>query len=219
MRTKCARLILIFGCMLSACVDKSKERTDVTPDTAAAPAEAIAKLPATLTSKADTEAVVKAVRDVIGMDDFDSHNGDRQPIGGVDSWIEPHVASNTGKLVSGKVLARISVDQDVPGKGYRFGTNYYVAGQFTGQPGWQALIVNLRTHTVWTSEMNTITGNKHKAPLARWLVSKAVIGAAPWATCDGGTCCCEGKGCGDPPTPFPFDSLPPDSLPPHGPPH
>ncbi|MGQ0816048.1 MAG: hypothetical protein ACT4O1_16580 [Gemmatimonadota bacterium] len=202
-------LMIVAGC------ERNQTENAVPADSAevaAAPRPAI-PLPPKLLSQADTNAVIQAVSAAqMTNQEFNGHFGDRQPIGNnTEGLIEPHIRSQVGNIVSGKVLARIGVDRDVSEYGWsRSGWNYWIAAQLTNIPGWSALMVNVTTRSVKALPMELQPGQSHKDPGAKFEAPRRLamaVETGSWVTCDGATCCCTGPNCED-------RKVPPDSSPP-----
>lgn len=212
--------VMALALLLVAC-EKKKEEPKTPGDEQTAPAQPERKpiaLPATLNTKDDTAAVLKAVKDAkLREDEFlaGSKGAYSPDIGdGIQGWIQPHIESHLGNgLVNGKVIGRIFVSSDVKAKGWKKGTwNYWIVAKFDGNPDWQSLLVNTSKGSVALGELTT-NQEIHLEPHSRWVYNSAKImalAAQPWVTCDGGECCCEGKSC-DPP-PIVLDSVPPNDT-------
>jgi hypothetical protein len=202
--------IILVGCEKKQ--QKAQLLTNEGPDTVQA---TLINLPAQLSSKADTLAVLSAVRGSpeVGNAKFDSHTGDWDTIApGVEGWIQPHVQAYAGGMAHGKLLARIGVTKDVADNGWKAsGWNYWVLVKFTGDPSYRSLMVPSTGDQLKIISLRTDPGHLHKQAMARWNTYNKSFGTA-WATCDPGTCCCAAEECYEPPPFMPPPGHPKDTV-------
>ena len=205
------RMILLSCIVLTGCGDANKKDEAVPSDSAAvAGVASIISLPATLSTPADTAAVLSAVRSAqLGGNQFVS--GKSQDIRAREETavarIDAHTGSNSPGLAHGKVLARLRIqgNSQVLREWYGWEHNsytYWIAAQFDGGQ-WQALMVNPTTGAVRTRPMypepapegHDRAKGEFKYPVPGAVAVAGVYSSTHWVTCDGGTCCCSGPEC------------------------